>query len=303
MQIYNSYLQKSYQSNTSSINTIQENKEESNFSDILNNNTEVLDSYQNDKHKENNTYQSEIENKLLYPHLQYGFDPTFDKDLENVNLVSKEWFNQLRNATNENKYEDASEFEAFVNKWIENGATEIQALERAMFYSQAGLLDYGNQRAIIIDKLGFGDKKQHGMHLIHNDALKNAMIETFDSLDNAGVGTLVERLFMPDSYLDSDDSINENLMFQDLIDKFASEMKNTGELEKLNSDKYFDGNINISNDMTQEEKNFIYDSLLEYLNNHISKIEQIENKYNESWSSQKEAFALLIYNFKMKINN
>jgi len=172
-----------------------------------------------------------------------------------------------------------------------------------MFYSQAGLLDYGNQKAIIIDKLGFGDKKQHGMHLINNDALKNAMIETFDSLDNAGVGTLVERLFMPDSYLDSDDSISENLMFQDLIDKFASDMKNTSELEKLNSDKYFDGNINISNDMTQKEKNFIYDSLLEYLNNHISKIEQIENKYNESWSSQKEAFALLIYNFKMKINN
>jgi hypothetical protein len=170
MQIYNTYVQKSYQSNTSSINNNQKNKEESNFSDIINDNNEVLDSHQNDKNEENNISQSKIENKLLYPHLQYGFDPTFDKELENVNFVSKEWFNQLRNATNENKYEDAPQFEAFVNKWIENGATETQALERAMFYSQAGLLDYGNQRAITIDKLGFGDKKQHGMHLINNDA-------------------------------------------------------------------------------------------------------------------------------------
>lgn len=299
MQIYNTYVQKSYQSNTSSINNNQKNKEESNFSDIL-----------NDKNEDNNVSQSKIENKLLYPHLQYRFDPTFDKDLESANSVSKEWFNQLRNATNENKYENAPQFEAFVNKWIENGATEIQALERAMFYSQAGLLDYGNQRAITIDKLGFGDKKQHGTHLINNDALKNAMIETFDSLDNASVGTLVERLFMPDSYLDSNESSSEMLMFQDLIDKFASEQKNASGLASQNNEKYskyknmnFNGNINISNDMTQNEKSFIYDSLLEYLNNHISKIEQIENKYNESLSSQKETINLLIDNFKKKINN
>jgi hypothetical protein len=136
------------------------------------------------------------------------------------------------------------------------------------------------------------------------------MIETFDSLGNAAVGALIERLFMPDSYLDTDDSSTENLMFQDLIDKFANELKNAAGLESQNNEKYskyknmnFNGNINISNDMTQNEKSFIYDSLLEYLNNHISKIEQIENKYNESWSSQKEAFTLLINNFKMKINN
>ncbi|MDZ7818262.1 MAG: hypothetical protein U5K55_06440 [Aliarcobacter sp.] len=41
-----------------------------------------------------------------------------------------------------------------------------------MFYAQAGLLDYGKQRAISMGQLPYGDIKQHGFHLINNEPLK-----------------------------------------------------------------------------------------------------------------------------------
>jgi hypothetical protein len=107
-----------------------------------------------------------------------------------------EWMTHMRNATNGNKYDDAPEFEAFVKKWMDKGESEEIAEFRAQMYAQAGLLDYGKQKARAIEHgLPTEDIKQHGMWLIDNPPLKQAMIDTFDNLEYRDAITLMENIF------------------------------------------------------------------------------------------------------------
>lgn len=200
-------------------------------------------------------------------------------------------------------YKNAPEFKAFIKKWMDKGYSDIIAVERAEFYAQAGLLNYGDQTLTEVEYLGYGDKKQHGLHLINNDTLKNAMIETFDSLNNQGVGVLVERLFMNDGYINTDDNKNhESIVFQDLIDKFSFKFNNLN--DKRNNIK-FDGNINTPGQMNEEDKNFINDFIIKYLKDHINQITRIEEKYAEPWNEAKDTLNQLLDNFegKVKSNN
>lgn len=228
----------------------------------------------------------------------------FPSDSKNYN-----WIYQSLIMTEQNKYENAPEFEAFVNKWMNKGFSEDEALERAKLYAQARLLDYGNQRAMQIEYLEYSDKKQHGLHLIQNEVLKKAILETFDSLDNNAVGILTYRLFMHDGELNPDASKDtESIVFQELINDFSSRLKEEGGLYALDDKKYskyknmqFDGNINITDKMSQHDKNFIHDILAEYLKEHLNKISQIEKIHNEAWTEAKDAINLLINNFEKNV--
>lgn len=207
---------------------------------------------------------------------------------------------------NDSKYNNAPEFKAFIQKWMNKGDSEIIARERATFYAQAGLLEYGDLK---LEDLEYGNKK-HGLNLINNNVLKNAILETFDSLDNEGVGILVRRLFKHDVELNPDKNKDyESIAFQELIDEFASKLNKLGGLYNIDDKKYsnykdlqFDGNINILENMSQLEKNFIYDTLVEYFKEHINKISLIEQIHNEPWTEAKDAFNVLISNFEKKVS-
>ena len=146
------------------------------------------------------------ENQLVHPLMNnYDFDPgAYEgyKNLKAYDPISYEWQTQMMSATNGNKYEDAPEFEAFVNKWIAKGETEDEALSRAGAYAFAGLLDYGKQKALQIGGdifpygyvLPYGDIKQHGFHLINNEPLKNAVIQTLDSLNFEDASNLINSI-------------------------------------------------------------------------------------------------------------
>lgn len=224
----------------------------------------------------------------------------FDNLINEKNISSNSSWNDV----NDNSfYKNAPEFKAFIKKWMDKGYSDVIAVERAEFYAQAGLLNYGNQTLIEVEHLGYGDKKQHGLHLINNDTLKNTMIETFDSLDNQGVGVLVERLFMNDGYLNTDDNKNhESIVFHDLINKFSSKLNNFND-KKINMK--FNGDINTPSHMNQEDKNFINDFIIEYLKDHINQVTRIEEKYDEPWNEAKDSLTLLLNNFegKVKANN
>lgn len=212
--------------------------------------------------------------------------------------------------TDDSKYKNASEYKAFIKKWMDKGYTDTEAMSRANFYAIAGLLNYGEQTLIPIDFLGPGkDKQQHGLHLINNHTLKSAILKTFDSLDTGGVAVLVMSLFVQNVYTKSISIRDyENTAFQNLIDDFALRLEKEGGLYNLDKEKYskyenrhFDGNINITGLTSQVEKNFIYDILIELFKNQSEKISKPEDEYTVLFDIAKNAFNVLIENFQEEI--
>ena len=221
MEINNSYSQNPYQSKTSSTKNVDEGTSDNSnlniFEKLIDKSkvSEIKSSayYDNSdiSSTSNVTYekptQVKWENQLVHPLMNnYDFDPgAYEgyKNLKAYDPISYEWQTQMMSATNGNKYEDAPEFEAFVNKWIAKGETEDEALSRAGAYAFAGLLDYGKQKALQIGGdifpygyvLPYGDIKQHGFHLINNEPLKNAVIQTLDSLNFEDASNLINSIF------------------------------------------------------------------------------------------------------------
>ncbi|MCT7611326.1 hypothetical protein N5U14_10790 [Aliarcobacter butzleri] len=213
--------------------------------------------------------------------------------------ITNEWTNQMKTATFGNVYEDAKDFEDFVNNWIEKGYSESEALERANFYAMAGLLDYGKQKAIAIynRELGYDDKKQHGFHLIDNPPLKKAILDTLDSLDTGSVADLVSNLFL--NY-----PSKTTTSFEDLLNQYGVKLEDLNEkqLEEEQSKFTFTGNININDKMSLEYQNFIFDTLIGFFKDRINSIreykENIEKTTNSSLDNIQNSYDILIENFK-----
>ncbi|WP_148623660.1 hypothetical protein [Aliarcobacter cryaerophilus] len=229
-------------------------------------------------------------------------DPIFWENWGNNSLVSditNEWSKQIKNATFGNVYEDAKDFEDFVNNWIEKGYSESEALERANFYAMAGLLDYGKQKAIAIynEDLGYDDKKQHGFHLIDNPPLKKAILETLDSLDTSSVADLVSNLFL--NYPSKTTTSFENLLNQ--YDVKLEDLENK-DSNKKESKFTFTGNINLNDRMSLEYQNFIFDTLIGFFKDRVNFLDKYvednpQNPKNE-FDYLKNAYDTLIENFK-----
>lgn len=203
------------------------------------------------------------------------------------------WGYQIANATYGNVYEDAKDFENFVNKWMEKGDTEAEALIRANYYAVAGLLDYGKQKAIMLysDTLEYGDKKQHGFHLIDNEPLKKAFLETLDSLDGAGVAALVSNFFQ-----DFPNKVPKK--FDDMLKEYGVKLQDIQQKDENNKFN-FTGDITVKKNSPLDYRNFIFDTIIGFLGDRISSIEEYEiNINNSDFTYLKDAYLLLIENFK-----
>jgi hypothetical protein len=216
------------------------------------------------------------EDQFINPHLRTNYDTEGDAIREKSKELypeSYEWYTQIKNATNGNKYEDAPEFEAFVNKWMDKGYSENEALGRAAMYARAGLLDYGKQKMIPISNLPYGDIKQHGMHLINNEPLKKAMIETLNSLNGGDASNLIASIFQ-----NYPENANTPISFQELLKNFGVKLE---DLKKLNpeehkNDKFtFTGDINLKNGADSKEyNNFIFDTLVKFFKDRIERFDE-----------------------------
>lgn len=216
----------------------------------------------------------------------------------------REWNYQFTIRTEQNRYEDAPEFEAFVNKWIAKGLSEEEALYRAEAYACLGLLDYGKQRAIMISDLPFGDKKEHGFHKIDNEPLKQAVLETLDSLSTGDVWMLKCNAF-EDGQNGTSLNFDEipDLTFQDFLNNFASLHEKLAPLKEEYKDFSFDGNINLEDDMEQVYKNFIVDNIKAYFEHRIQDLYNTEDESPDYESIEKQAKLIqrIIDNFDTKI--
>ena len=207
-------------------------------------------------------------------------------------------------ATNGNKYDDAPEFEAFVKKWMDKGETEEEALSRAQSYAQAGLLDYGKEKAISMCNLPYGDTKQHGFHLINNEPLKNAVIKTLDSLNGGDASNLIASIFQ--NYPENSTPVS----FQELLKNFGVKLE---DLKKLNPEEHkddkftFTGDINLKDGADSKEyNNFILDTLVKFFKDRIEKLNYfVENKppeESQDFHELKDSLNSLIDNLKKEVD-
>lgn len=228
--------------------------------------------------------------------------------LENM----KEWRNQYDTKTKENEYENVSEFEAFINKWMDKGLNESEARVRAMLYAASGLLDYGNQKVVQMPvPLSYGDEKKHGMHLIDNDILKQSLKETFNSLDGYQLGHLVHKLFITDKSYTLDENQQREDVFQSLLKEFGLTLKDIEPEKKVGDiivfDKNgnvveFEGDINVNEQTSPELRNFIFDNIFKFLKYHMKDIEANEKNFDNDYNKLMGAFDLLIENLEKNIN-
>lgn len=263
------------------------------------------------------TSQSQLpwEQQLAFPGLQLGIWGE-DQDLnwescKDVEPMEYQWIVNLRSATNGNKYDNAPEFKAFVDKWISKGLSEDEALERAGIYAAAGLLDYGSQKAtsLHLEKLPSPDIKQHGLWLIENPPLKDAMLNLFDSLSDLDVSNLYDAIFHGGVEYQNETGID----FETLLQKYGvklEDLKQTDPQFAKDNPEVFSGDINLKNDNSkesQEYNNFIFKTLIGFFKDRIESIDQYDKDHPDDnppgyFESRKDNINLLIDTFQKEVD-
>ena len=252
------------------------------------------------------------EEQLLRPRYGLGEESTYQENLKwakENNPLSYEWSVHLRDATNGNKYDDAPEFEAFVKKWMNKGESEDIATQRAFEYAKIGLLDYGKQKVGSMYGMPIEDIKQHGLWLIDNPPLSQAIIKTLDSLDYSDANTFIYAVFRGGVEHQYDD-----LNFNNLLKQYGIKLEDLLEknLDKLKKEKYtFNGDVNLKKDSSPEAieyNNFIFDTLINFFKDRIESLEKFRK--NIEYEDEKEEFIqrpidginLLLDNLKITID-
>lgn len=187
----------------------------------------------------------------------------------------EEWTFQLSIQTSENKYENAPEFEAFVKKWMIKGLTEQEALWRAQAYTQMGLLNYGNQRAIDIGGLSFSDEQNHGLHLIDNPVLKETLLETVDKLNYDQLWPFLEVFTF--------DSENNHLILEDQFDlgieKFFEQISSLNKKDESTSN--LNRLLTISKEMYLMHTNSMFNNINSYFEDLITYFKSLDPESDE----------------------
>ncbi len=210
--------------------------------------------------------------------------------------------------TNENAYEDAPIFEAFVKEEMAKGQTEKQAISRAKMYAISGLLDYGKQRVVHLScYLPFEDQKNHGLHLFNNPLLTQAVKEAFDQLDTATLSKVVGQLFVAPSnepIYDYSDMSQENIdkIFNNILNQLGLRREDLQILEDTTS----------SNDMgkltlefltlQQEQFKAIIKSVQKAMQKHIGFFEEDLKNNPQEFKKIKDAFESIALNMNAHMN-
>ena len=207
------------------------------------------------------------------------------------------WAGEYSKRTEANMFENAPEFEAFVYEWIDKGDTYREALGRASFYAQAGLLEYGDQRAkSIAGGLQPGDKKEHGLHKIDNDLLKNTIKDFLDNSDIDAVANFIGTFFT-----DNPDTPKGADPFQDLLDKFGVTLQDMHEKNKTTPKYEFDGDITITEEMSNDKKAFIYDTLIEFFEYHLTQYKDKEENFDKEYYRNEAMYQSFIDQLKSNV--
>ena len=250
------------------------------------------------------------EKRLAHPEMLYPNSIFSEENMTQLKINEPDkyqWVTELTTVTNEDKYDGAPEYKAFVDKWVKKGLSEFEALTHAESYVTAGLLDYGSQRAdFMMWDMPPTDTKQHGMWLINNQPLRIAMIETFDSLDIVQLSSLVSTIFYGTP---EEQNIDMSFSFQTLLEKYGVKLEDLKQKDPQfakENPEVFSGDINLKNDNSAESQaynNFIFKTIVGFFKDRIESLERWEYNHNEDdLSSTKKSINLLIDNFQEKVD-
>jgi hypothetical protein len=242
------------------------------------------------------------EEQLVFPTIAPELSDYFHYE----ELLKDDWVMAMRGVTNGNKYDGAPEFKAFVDKWMATGLSEDEALQRAGSYADAGLLDYGSQRASMYNNLPLTDTKQHGLWLIDNPPLKKAILEVFDSLNTYDLIDLETTIFYGGP---ENNNSAVQTSFQELLTKYGVKLEDLKQKDPQfakDNPEVFSGDINLKNDNSAESQaynNFIFKTIVGFFKDRIESLEKWETNHPEdNLSSTKESINLLIENFQEKVD-
>lgn len=248
----------------------------------------------------------EVENKDENSKYPFWDDPKNKKKSESV--IERLYQESIR--TNENAYEDAPKFEAFVKEEMAKGQTEQQAIRRANLYAVSGLLDYGKQRVVdLYCYLPFEDQKNHGLHLFNNPLLTQTVKDAFDQLDTSTLAKVVSQLFIAPSnkepLYDYSDMSQENIdkIFNNILSHLGLRPEDVEILEDTTS----------SNDMgkltlefltlQQEQFKTIIKSVQKAMQKHIDFFEEDLKNDLQEFQKIQEAFKSIALKINSLIDN
>jgi len=188
----------------------------------------------------------------------------------------------------DNRYENAPEFESMVNK-LSNNNDIFNVWRKVSLFVNLGLVSEGNQT--LFHNLQDSNRASYGMKNVQNENLKQALINTYSSMSDYRL------LSIPAIF---GTSAEEN-KFQNELNDFAKEYPRT------NQKFIFNGDITIDESSSEEYKNFITKTLIDFFENKKStykdettSLPEDEKKYNTN--KVIERFQLLIDNLKFTIN-
>jgi len=188
----------------------------------------------------------------------------------------------------DNRYENAPEFESMVNK-LSNNNDIFNVWRKVSLFVNLGLVSEGNQT--LFHNLQDSNRASYGMKNVQNENLKQALINTYSSISDYRL------LSIPAIF---GTSAEEN-KFQNELNDFAKEYPRT------NQKFIFNGDITIDESSSEEYKNFITKTLIDFFENKKStykdettSLPEDEKKYNTN--KVIERFQLLIDNLKFTIN-
>lgn len=204
------------------------------------------------------------------------------KDIES-NFYYQEFMNI------DNRYENAPEFEFMVNKLSNEGNDIFNVWRKVSIFVNLGLISEGNQT--LFPSLQDSDNASYAMQNIKNENLEQSLTNTFSSISDFRLLS-IKAIFGT--------SLDEN--------KFQNELNNYAKEHPTTNQKFiFNGDITIDENSSEEYKNFITNTLIDFFENKKSTYKDetpsIEKSTREYYTSQViECFQLLIDNLKLTIN-
>ncbi|NQY22974.1 MAG: hypothetical protein HRT41_03025 [Campylobacteraceae bacterium] len=154
----------------------------------------------------------------------------------------------------ESSFENAEKFEYYINeeKWK---SSDLNGLYRKISLAvNLGLIEEGNQT--LFTELYQTDKATYIFRNIKNDILSQAVLDSIGlRYSSTFEGVLYEHLFGPDGS-----------SFQNKLNEFVKELeRNPSKYPSTNSNFTFTGDINIDKNSSEKYKNFITDTLIDFI--------------------------------------
>lgn len=238
----------------------------------------------NEQNNKSENYNSISANEFRRDNKLYQHSAQEQKNIDENHEISV-YYKELNGI--EPSFENAEEFEYYAKKeeWKDS---HINGMYRRISLAvNLGLIEEGNQT--LFPELYQTDKSSYPFRNIENDILSKAVLDSLEKYSGVMEGIMYDVLFGTDDKL-----------FQNNLNEFAKELEdNPSKYPSVNSDFTFTGDINLDENSSQEYKDFITNTLIDFIekqkSDYVSGNHPIKDPNKHEWS--------VAYSFDVVANN